>query len=418
MSDVIHDVSELLTEIRNKGVREIEPYLEIAHNPTIGAMYEGLTKRITRNAIFTEMNMKVVSGKITNSERKYSRQIDCMIVTGEGEKIPYTQTDEYIYDINQVIMVIEVKKNLHSDELSDGYDNLRSVIDVQAKNYRDLRLDPIEDAFMSIAGMPLPGTDQINSLDHQKKMLYHSLVVEALLPLRVIFGFSGFKTELSLRNKFIEYLSRNLFKKGYGPVSFPNLIISGDNAIIKTNGMPYGINIFGTEDYCWLASYRENPILLFLELLWTRLTYHYGLSPKIFGNETRYESIAPLMTIRALSGGWSYTPIPYTQKELDFIASGHEEWQPPVLTEDEFIVMNHLCRHGNMTAKELNALAKDQPAGEIIAKLTAERLVYVQNDIIQLMTKNCICVIVPDYGFVAADDFDGRLTNWLNKRMS
>lgn len=51
-----------------------------------------------------------------------------MIVVGEGEQIPNTQ--DYIYDIGQVIMVIGGKKNLHSKGLSDGYDNLRSVYKV------------------------------------------------------------------------------------------------------------------------------------------------------------------------------------------------------------------------------------------------------------------------------------------------
>ena len=49
--------------------------------------------------------------------------------------------------------------------------------------------------------------NKLSSLDYQKQMLYHLLVVESLLPLRVIFGFNSFSSELVLRNKFIEYLS-------------------------------------------------------------------------------------------------------------------------------------------------------------------------------------------------------------------
>ena len=62
---------------------------------------------IVSKALFEDINIKVASGEITNKEKKYSNQIDCMVVFGEGEKTPYTE--DYIYDINQVIMVIEVK---------------------------------------------------------------------------------------------------------------------------------------------------------------------------------------------------------------------------------------------------------------------------------------------------------------------
>lgn len=117
----------------------------------IGNMYEGLTKEMAEKSLFDGMDLKVASGKITNQvDGKISKQIDCMIVIGEGTEIPYTK--DYIYDIDQVIMVIEVKKNLYSKELSDGYDNLRSVTNLQ-KPTRDLKLDPIEDAFRAISGV-------------------------------------------------------------------------------------------------------------------------------------------------------------------------------------------------------------------------------------------------------------------------
>lgn len=77
----------------------------------IGGMYEGLTKEIVEKSLFDGMNLRVVSGKITNQvDGKLSDQIDCMVVIGNGTKLPYS--GDYIYDIDQVIMVIEVKKNL------------------------------------------------------------------------------------------------------------------------------------------------------------------------------------------------------------------------------------------------------------------------------------------------------------------
>ena len=105
---MINTIYELLSLLKDKGVAEIEPYLNIQHNPTIGDMYEGLTKILTDKAIFKGLDLRVTSGKIKNIYGVLSRQIDCMIVVGDGEKIPFTE--DYIYEVNKVIAVIEVKK--------------------------------------------------------------------------------------------------------------------------------------------------------------------------------------------------------------------------------------------------------------------------------------------------------------------
>ena len=423
MANVIKTVSELLLEITNKGVSEIEPFLNIGHNPMIGSMYEGLTQDIARKAIFDGLDLKVVSGKITNKNGDLSRQIDCMIVVGNGTPIPYT--DQFIYNINQVVMVIEVKKNLYTKDLSDGYDNLKSVCQVQDDDYREISYDCIDSAFRMISGKPLPDIDDIKSLDFQSQMLYHVLVIEALLPLRVIFGYSGFADEISLRNKFCEYLNENSVGKGgkgkgYGPQSFPNLIICGNYSIVKTNGFPYAIRMDAIREFPWMASYRRNPILIFLELLWTRLREQFNLPNSIFGDEIQDESLAPLLTMKCLENarGWEYTIIPYDKKNIAAIDSSEKDWEPKKLSEDEFVLMSYLCNAGDIEVEYFKTQVSADKGDQIIEDLSRERLIYVDNGMIKLLTKSCRCVIVPGYGEVAADDNDGRLTNWLMKKMA
>lgn len=421
MTSVIKTYSDLLLELKNKGVEEIEQYLNIGHNPTIGSMYEGLTKDLVKKTIFEGLDLQVVSGKITNEAGQYSKQIDCMIVVGDGVKLPFT--DEYIYQINQVIMVIEVKKNLYMDDLSQGYENLKSVKDIQNNNYRELALAPIADAFKVFTKIEFPGLNNISSLDYQKQMLYHLLVVESLLPIRVIFGINGFSSELALRNKFIEYLSDKTLEnggigRGFGPASFPNLIIAGNNAIVKTNGMPYILDLEITDDFCWLASYRRNPMILFLELLWTRLTCQHGLSSTVFGDEMYNEAVAPLLTIHALNNGWSYKPICYSQESLDKIDETDKNWEPMPLTQEEFILMNRLCNGNRITVIGLEESAGKNIVDTMINRLTKDCLVYIDSGEIKLLTKECLCVFVPGFGYVAADNYDGKLTTWLNKRLA
>jgi len=77
---------------------------EIKHPGIIGQMYEGLTKELLNKIIPEQLNLNIASGIITNSNGMQSRQIDCMVFVGEGERIPYT--DEFKYDIQNVFAVI------------------------------------------------------------------------------------------------------------------------------------------------------------------------------------------------------------------------------------------------------------------------------------------------------------------------
>lgn len=416
---MIETVHELLAAMKEKGIEDIEPYLNIGHNPTIGDMYEGLTHQLMEGAIFKNFNMHVVSGKITNASGQFSKQIDCMIVIGEGEKLPYS--DNYIYNINNVIAVVEVKKKLFSNELSDAYNNLKSVVDITTPD-RDLKkVDMIRDAFTSISKMGFPKRDQVDSLEEKYQMLYHILTVECLLPIRVIFGYEGFSSEKSLRDKFVEYISRQADsttgKKGFGAHSLPNLIIAKENSLIKTNGMPYSITFNGENEYCWIASYRRNPLLIFLELLWTRLTYMYDVSTNIFGLDLIEEALIPLLTANGTKKGWEYTVIEYSEQEMVDMDKDLK-WQPTRLSKGEFILLSRLCIGEEVIIDEsLDNWAKslNENIQYIIEHLNNERLVYCENGLMKLLTKECMCVTLPDLGYCAADNYDGRMTRWLTK---
>lgn len=96
---MINTIKDLLESLRLQGINEISAFLDIKHGPTIGDMYEGLTKEMMDKAIFKNLDLKVCSGFIFNGENELSKQIDCMIVVGDGIKIPYSQ--DYKYCINE-----------------------------------------------------------------------------------------------------------------------------------------------------------------------------------------------------------------------------------------------------------------------------------------------------------------------------
>jgi hypothetical protein len=415
---MIKTFKDLLQDLKEKGIQEIEQYLNIGHNPTIGDMYEGLTKELMEKSIFEGLELSVVSGKIINDDGVLSRQIDCMIVVGDGEKLPYT--DSYIYNINNVIAVIEVKKKLFSKELQSAHENLNSVARIE-KYDKELEFKMFQDAFRSISGMNLPPRNLVGTLSEHHQMLYHILIVECILPIRVIFGYEGFSTEKSLRDNFFKYIEEqstyNAINSGLAAHLLPNLIISNENSLVKTNGMPYTLITNENDSYCWMASYRKNPLLIFLELLWTRLTYHYNISSSVFGEDLEIESLAPLLLAKGTKTGWTYELIDYSEEELNKFRE-YVQWEPKKISSDECKLLALLHEYGNLTNnKELIESLKlsNKQMNDILEKLIKKRLICCESNNIKLLTKKCRVVCMPDGTYYAADDFDGRFTNWLSK---
>lgn len=144
-----------------------------------------------------------------------------MIVVGDGIKFPYSE--EYKYNINQVIAVIEVKKDLFGKEMDLAYKNLLSVKDI-IKPDHDMTIDILEQAYENVTGTKLPDRQKIYKLTESEQYLYHALVVEVYMPVRITFGYGEFSTEKSLRDAFIKYMSKKLKVKGYGVTSIPSFI--------------------------------------------------------------------------------------------------------------------------------------------------------------------------------------------------
>lgn len=417
---MIKTFKDLLQDLKEKGIQEIEQYLNIGHNPTIGDMYEGLTKELMEKSIFEGLELSVVSGKIINDDGDLSRQIDCMIVVGDGEKLPYT--DSYIYNINNVIAVIEVKKKLFSKELQSAHENLNSVARIE-KYDKELEFKMFQDAFRSISGMNLPPRNLVGTLSEHHQMLYRILIVECILPIRVIFGYEGFSTELSLRENFSKYIeehSNSNAKSGEITAHLlPNLIISNNNSLVKTNGMPYTLPT-NEEDYCcWMASYRKHPLLIFLELLWTRLTYYYNISSDIFGEDLEMESLAPLLLAKGSKGDWTYEILDLSEKQLNKYGE-YLEWMPTEISSAEYKLLYLLVENGkldiNQELLKLLELSHFQ-LNAIIERLNKKRLICYEKNYLKLLTKECKIICFPDGSCYAADDFDGRFTKWLFKKI-
>jgi hypothetical protein len=407
---MINTIKELLESIRIQGINEISKFSHIKHGPTIGDMYEGLTKEMLNKAIFKDLNLKVCSGFICNRENELSKQIDCMIVVGDGIEIPYIKA--YKYDISQVIAVIEVKKDLFGKEMDLSYKNLLSVKNI-IKPDHDMEIDIFEQAYENVTGRKLPNKQELDKMAEEEQYLYHALLVESYMPIRIAFGYGGFSTEQSLRRAFIDYMSSNTKVKGYSVSSIPSLIVADQNSILKTNGIPFAISIKNQEKGEWgvLGSANRAPILLLLYLIWTRLYYLFpDLPEEIFDNTEIF--INPLMKAKGRKEGWEYT---FIEGKLEY--SNEEMWKPLEITLMSNILLKMIEKGYSITLDNKflieECVKNGEVFSEVIKDLVYKRIVCVDNSVIRVLSDNWITVIY-NGKYYFGDNFNNRMIEWCN----
>jgi len=422
---MIHNISDLIKRFIEAEV-DILNQQDIKHPPTIGAMFEGLTQKVLERSIFKELELNIAKNCfIAGSDTEF----DIMLVEGKGEQIPHTE--RYKYKPEQVIVVIQVKKNLYSKDLKEGYDNLRFLIDY----YEDLKLEKYKlrlfrDSFRAICNKEITAINN-DTLTLHEKAIFDTLKIEALMPVRIILGYNGFKSELNFRNKFIEFLTKNittdLSKKigGFGPQNFPNLIISEKYSMMKNAGMPFVGKI--SEDGWWpfYTTSSYNPSYFLLETIWSRLSYKYQLPTDIFGTDLTMEPATKFLDcrIKEINGqlGWEYDYFEAKSKTLKENTE-IQEWSPVILDEIQNVIITQLCKKTEIDLQSDKDLEKFVLTGnytsleDFIKTLNQTGLTYVENNKLRLLTDECQCAIV-NGKYVAGENKSGRFSNWVLKEI-
>ena len=420
---MIKNIAQLLKGIMDEESKKLDIF-ELKHAPTIGKMYEGLTSSILEKTIPISLNLQVVNGVIYNELGQMSGEIDCMLVKGNGEQIPYTQS--YKWHIKYVVAVFEVKKTLYKNDLTDSFEHLRGVLDNYISNIDSLDNTQTFDAssalraFAETTGVIAPSRDNIKQLPFEQEIIYHTLLVEQISPLRIVIGYNGYKSEYSLRKAFSNFLSDNLEVKGFGINSFPNLIISGAYSLVKMNGQPYSVPM-QSDFWDFYTSSRVNPILLILELLWTRLSINDDIG-NFWGEDLLDESFAPFLSgiIRKVNDkyGWEYK---YTEIKKELLSTQPEsrEWEPMYVSNTQFVIFERLCNGKNEQIDNTNLLnflkEENENPDNFFQSLVQTGLVAIKNKKLELVTKQCQCAILPNGKYAVAENNSGRFTNWINK---
>lgn len=277
---MINTVAQLLDELKNAEAAILKKE-GINHGPTIGDMYEGLTRDILDRSIPPSLGLRVVSGFIEGVNGAQSNQIDAMVVSGEGKLIPYT--DKFIWGIKDVLAVFEVKKTLYGAELDDAFKKMWKVsalaLDCENQGgYNGKNITFGHKNFAKLTGY-YPAMKDVENLPEPLPTMHYSTIFEQLAPVRVILGYEGYVNEKSLRDGIGEFLEKpDNHGQGRGFLSLPSLIICRNNSVVKLNGLPYYCPIYDLSGW-WevVASNSENPTRLLLEMIWTKISAEMGV---------------------------------------------------------------------------------------------------------------------------------------------
>ncbi|MCL8250068.1 hypothetical protein AERO_01615 [Aeromicrobium fastidiosum] len=423
---MINTVAELLRELMLKERAVLDANV-VTHAPTIGDMYEGLSQDLLGRSLPADLGLQVVSGFIEDGAGAQSGQIDCMLVRGDGTAIPYT--DGFLWHVKDVIAVFEIKKTLYGNELKDAFQHLNQVRDLEKSYNASLTgNDPVDiksalRAFGQIARRMPPAYDQIDSLRPEQRFLFHTLVSEHLGVLRIIIGYHGFKSEHNFRLALVKYLEENIGKSGFGAGSFPQLIVSGDYSMVKANGQPYSLPLMEDDWWPFYFSTPVNPVLMILEMVWTRLHRLFNLG-NLWGEDLEIEVPHALLLAKAeltddSRPGWNFRFVNTTATSLKNLGE-FEAWSPAFLTRAQWVVLHALCVGNDVRFDDdalLVLLAEEgvDDANAFWAALLDTSLVARSGDgsELVLITVNCQTAVLPDGRYVAAENNTGRLSRWI-----
>jgi len=352
---VIRKASELLGEFIELEKRKLDGF-DMLHMPTLGSAYEEITKQgIYQDfAIPKGLDLRVVSGFISIGGEMLAEQIDCMLVHGQGER--YGLTQQYKYDINNVLCIFEVKKNLRKADYVDALHHLAKIRRKFADNFEERLINEgykpdITNArrrFSQLTGKVAP--EEYLGIHHLSKadgILFYALVQESLSPITIIHGYEGYKTESGLRSAFLDILEE-AWKNGagWGIPSIPTLVTSNNFCLVKGSGIPFLV-VQNKNEWVSVFSTRHNSAKLILELTWSKIGEYFNAKMP-WNDGLHMDSVQPLLIAEARevdeAAGWAYRTVEFNEKHM--VRGDDNLWSPSRLGKAELSAINIMAAQG------------------------------------------------------------------------
>ena len=424
---MIKTVAEMLQGFIQEETKKLDSYA-IKHGPTIGDMYEGLSAELLNRSIPAQLDLRIVSGFVTDGDKHVSGQMDCMLVQGDGEKIPYT--DAYKWHVRDVLAVLEIKKSLYSKDLVDSFLKLRQVTESYSKylfegkheNNSPIDLSSSYRIFSQITGIAAPNYHDRKKLSKENELIYITVFMEQLTPLRIVLGYHGYSTEHGLREGLVKFLEEQGSGPGFGVSEFPQLIVCGGNSLVKANGRPYSTPM---RDGYWdfMCSSRANPIIFILEMIWTKLELEFNIRMP-WGDDIEIEGLNEFLRVKPVFGeeesGWEMRYEEVSPKTLEARATS-SDWEPLEVTSSQYVIFSRLTNEDiDITETGFVEFAEKEGSSveEFLRPLIASGHVALDGSLLRLTTESLIAVISPDGKFLVAENATGRMEAWLQKSQS
>lgn len=359
---MIKNVSDLLAGFIAEEQRNVSN-VDMPHMPTLGEAYEEITKHgISQKYILPPGNeLKVVSGFLTIGNKQMPHQLDCMLVVGEG--IKYGLTEKYIYDIDQVLAIFEVKKTLRKEDLLDAITHLGEIKEECLKFFHekfdreelDLDISVVSKHFSYLTGKTLNSFQDIFHLSDKDKTIAMTLSFEMWAPLTIIHGYAGYTREGDLKNALqsvLELVEDANSGRGIRFIDFPNLITTNQVGVVKTVALPYfAICDYKSEEkdynsWAYLCSYKLNAAHIIIESLWSKMGCKLGYRMP-FGDDQEIEQLSPLVVFIPNTESWNFEII--NKVQLPKIKSSFSEWSPIEVAKAEYDFLLMIILHGGVS---------------------------------------------------------------------
>lgn len=426
---MIEKASEILEQFIEKEAQRVEG-IKMPHMPTLGSAYEEITRQGIDNkfTIPKGLDLKVVSGFISVCGEMLPEQIDCMLVHGVGER--YGLTEQYIYDIELVLCIFEVKKTLNKKDFKDALEHLNKVRQKFAQlfekklieDHYEPNLQAPAKLFSQITGKPAPEKyHQIHDLEPEDGILFYALVQECYAPASIIHGYGGYKTESGFRKAFIDIIAEEKDANGigFGIPSFPTLVTANNFCLVKNNGFPY-VALQGANNWVAVSSTRHNPAYMMLEIIWSKISLYFDVAMP-WNDTLETENLSPLLTAighrEGNNVGWWYRTNEPTEKFLEREAK--VEWEPSTLSQAAITLTNLMIFRGGQFDIAEGSGWLEETFGTSFDNVTEELLssgyFMNDNDLIRPIESVSYIATFDDNSGVIATDRE-KLELWLKKQ--
>jgi hypothetical protein len=412
---MIKTVAQLLSDLVRTEERVLSKH-RITHGPTIGKMYEGLTRKVVDQSVPQDANISVVTGFVEGRDGTRSDEQDVMVVYGEGEVVP--NTDSYIFPVDQVLVCIEVKKTLSKAALIEGFNNLNTLRGLSPQHRMDIGESVIH-GFHQIAGRLAPPRSRLSEVPPLYQHVWHNLVLRRALPARVLLGYHGYKTEGGLRSGICDHIKAlGASKAPFGPLHVPDATLNLHGSVVVNAAAPWWAPIIDDWWPLLMSNATTRPIEVLLEVIWTRFLQRGFTTAHVFGEDLDIEPWHRFLDARHQTDplGWSYRELPFSAKLLKAEPPKSIEWKPPIVSQDAFILANILCKVDDLDLRELdwpqNAL---NPAVAELEKHSVIGRSFFDQNRIGLLTDQLICMITNKGDYVVGENSSGRLVRSLRK---